>query len=194
VLDARTPQEFDAGHVLGALNLPVTSPGVGTRAGWSVTSEEPILIAAADRDSAHAMASALQAVGLSRLFGYVAGDGTAWGRAGLPVATAGAWDVAHLALGLREDTVDLVDVRDSAEWAAGHVAGSHHLPLHRLGLRRASDLPDHGRTTAVACASGMRAAFAASVLRRAGRRDVVRVAGGGIADLPEEGIELAVGA
>jgi rhodanese-related sulfurtransferase len=51
-----------------------------------------------------------------------------------------------------------------------------------------------GRTTAVACAAGVRAAFAASLLRRAGRRDVVRVTGGGIADLTEHGIELALGA
>jgi rhodanese-related sulfurtransferase len=50
-----------------------------------------------------------------------------------------------------------------------------------------------GRITAVACAAGARAAFAASLLRRAGRRDVVRVAGGGVPDLPGRGIELAHG-
>ena len=41
----------------------------------------------------------------------------------------------------------------------------------------------------MACAAGARAAFAASLLRRAGRPDVVRVAGGGIPDL-RRGIEL----
>jgi rhodanese-related sulfurtransferase len=50
-----------------------------------------------------------------------------------------------------------------------------------------------GRTTAVACAAGARAAFAASLLRRSGRSDVVRVAGGGIGDLGAHGIELALG-
>jgi rhodanese-related sulfurtransferase len=47
--------------------------------------------------------------------------------------------------------------------------------------------------TAVACAAGARAAFAASLLRRVGHDDVVRVAGGGIGDLPACGITLAVG-
>jgi hypothetical protein len=45
----------------------------------------------------------------------------------------------------------------------------------------------------VACAAGMRAAFAASLLRRAGREDVVRVAGGGVGDLGALGLELAPG-
>jgi hypothetical protein len=40
----------------------------------------------------------------------------------------------------------------------------------------------------------MRAAFAASLLRRAGREDVVRVAGGGVGDLSALGLELAPGA
>lgn len=33
-LDGRDPDDFDAGALAGAANLPVASPGVGTRAGW----------------------------------------------------------------------------------------------------------------------------------------------------------------
>ena len=67
------------------------------------------------------------------------------------------------------------------------------MPLHRLRDVESIVLPQHGRTTAVACAAGARAAFAASLLRRAGRTDVVRVAGGGIPDLGALGLELALG-
>ena len=75
-----------------------------------------------------------------------------------------------------------------------HIPGSHHVPLNRLRDVQSIVLPERGRTTAVACAAGMRAAFAASLLRRAGRSDVVRVAGGGIGDLGALGLELAAGA
>ncbi len=194
VLDGRDPRDFDSGHLLGALNLPLSSPGVGTRAAWSIAPGETIVIAAADRAAAEAMASALQAVGLFDMAGFIVGDSTTWAGVGLPVATAEAWDVADLARGLRAHAVDLIDVRDTAEWAAGHVSGSHHLPLHQLGSGRLPDLPvNGGTTTAVACAGGMRAAFAASVLRRAGRDHVVRVAAGGVADLSAQGIELTLG-
>lgn len=194
VLDARSPTAFDAAHLAGAVNLPIGSPGAGTRAGWALSEDEPILIVAEDDDQAHAMASALQAVGLFSAIGWAPGDAAAWTTAGLPIASARAWDVEQLAESLRRSAVDLVDVREQPEWDDGHVRGSHHVPLHRLRDGRSIMLPDSGHSTAVACAGGMRAAFAASLLRRAGRQDVIRVADGGIADLDELGIELDVGA
>ncbi len=139
------------------------------------------------------MASALQAVGFWSLAGQVVADREVWAAAELPVAEAGSWDLDQLAAGLRQDAVELVDVRELAEWAAGHVAGSHHVPLNRLRDVSAVRLPDDGRTTAVACAAGVRAAFAASLFRRAGRHDVVRVAGGGVPDLSARGLELELG-
>ena len=109
VLDARRPPAFDAGHLAGAVNLPVSSAGVGTRAGWSLAPEEPIVIAADDSPVAHAMASALQAVALWQLAGYTVGDELAWKQLGLPVAEARSLDVEQVAGSLRRDAVDLVE-------------------------------------------------------------------------------------
>jgi len=193
VLDARTPAAFDAGHIAGAINLPVSSPGVGTRAGWALDPLDPVVIVAADEAEGHRMASALQAVGFWSVDGVSLADPERWARADVPVATADSWDVRQLAEGLRQHAVELVDVREPAEWSSGHIAGSHHVPLSRV--RELPSLPlAPDRTTAVACAAGARAAFAASLLRRGGRADVVRVAGGGVPDLGALGLELAPGA
>jgi rhodanese-related sulfurtransferase len=194
VLDARAPDAFDAGHLAGAVNLPVIAAGVGTRAGWALTPEEQILIVADGPEMAEVMASRLHAVGLWETFGWVSADPEAWRRDDLPVAESGSWDLEQLAASIRARAVDLVDVREDPEWVTGHVVGSHHVPLHRLRDGRSVDLPDNGLPIAVACAAGIRAAFAASLLRRAGRRDVVRVSGGGVPDLDGHGIELTVGA
>ena len=194
VLDSRSPAAFDAGHLPGAINLPVSSDGLGTRAGWALDPEQPLVIVAADMAAIRATASRLHAVGFWSLSGACEADLDAWERAGLTVAHADAWDLDRLALELLDDTAELVDVREQSEWRDGHVAGSHHVPLNRL--RKVESVPPaaDGRTTAVACAHGIRAAFAASLLRRAGRPAVVRVAGGGVPDLPSRGIELARGA
>jgi glyoxylase-like metal-dependent hydrolase (beta-lactamase superfamily II)/rhodanese-related sulfurtransferase len=194
VLDCRAPDRFDDGHLAGAINLPVTSPGVGTRAGWALDPAAAIVVVAGDEPAARRMLSALQAVGFWALEGWAVAAADAWRNAGLPVARAGSWDLDRLADGVRRDAVQLVDVRELPEWVSGHVAGSIHVPLHRL--RDVADVPASadGRPTAVACAAGIRAAFAASLLRRAGRRDVVRVAGGGVPDLGDRGIVLAAGA
>jgi glyoxylase-like metal-dependent hydrolase (beta-lactamase superfamily II)/rhodanese-related sulfurtransferase len=194
VLDSRAPSEFDRGHVAGSINLPVSSAGVGTRAGWALDPEAPVVIVAEDADDARRMASALQAVGFWHLEGVSIADAEEWLRHSVPVAHADSWDLEQLADGLRRRSVDLVDVREPSEWVAGHIPGSHHVPLHRLRDVQSIVLPQRGRTTAVACAAGMRAAFAASLLRRAGRTDVVRVAGGGVGDLGALGLELAGGA
>jgi glyoxylase-like metal-dependent hydrolase (beta-lactamase superfamily II)/rhodanese-related sulfurtransferase len=194
VLDSRVPGEFDDGHVAGSINLPVASAGAGTRAGWALDPEAGVVIVAGDMAEAERMASALQAVGFWNLEGVSIADPQEWAHHAVPVARADSWDVEQLAEGLRHDLVDLVDVREPSEWITGHIPGSHHVPLNRLRDVQSIVLPQYGRTTAVACAAGMRAAFAASLLRRAGRADVVRVSGGGVGDLGALGLELAAGA
>jgi hydroxyacylglutathione hydrolase len=193
VLDSRSPADFDAGHLPGSINLPVASAGFGTRAGWALDPNQSLVIVAGDAAAIEATTSRLQAVGFWTLSGASVADPPVWEQHGLPVAESDAWDLDRLALGLLDDAVELVDVREQSEWVEGHVDGSHHVPLNRL--RNVGSVPTaaDGRTTAVACAAGVRAAFAASLLRRAGRRDVVRVAGGGVPDLASRGIELALG-
>ena len=63
----------------------------------------------------------------------------------------------------------VVDVRQSDEWAEGHLLGAVHVPIQ--DLERAA-LPD-GELW-VHCKSGYRAGIAASLLHRLGR-DVVHV-------------------
>jgi hydroxyacylglutathione hydrolase len=187
VLDARDPAAFDAGHIAGALNLPVSASALGTRAGWALRPSDPVLIAADDERRAAAMTRALHAVGLWRIVGVTLD----W--EGLPIVTESSWSLERLADGLREQAVSLVDVREPSEWRAGHVPGSIHLPLARLGNGLDLELPAPRGPVAVACAAGVRAAFAASVLRRGGWQQVVRVADGGVGNLPALGIALVGG-
>jgi hydroxyacylglutathione hydrolase len=78
---------------------------------------------------------------------------------------------------IRASGVRLIDVRDPAEWSTGHIAGSRSLPLSELGDGRDPALALEP-PIAVVCASGARAALAASILRRRGHDPVWRVSGG----------------
>jgi glyoxylase-like metal-dependent hydrolase (beta-lactamase superfamily II)/rhodanese-related sulfurtransferase len=187
VLDVRDPGAFDAGHIAGAINLPSMTQAVGTRAGWALRPDEAVVISAEDERAARAAASALHAVGLWRIVGLALD----WD--GLPVVSERSWSLQRLARAIHEDAVDLVDVREADEWRCGHVEGSQHLPLAKLGSGGRLDLDLTGAPVAVACAAGARAAFAASLLRRGGVGEVVRVAGGGIGSLPAHGVRLVEG-
>ncbi|MGD0196889.1 MAG: MBL fold metallo-hydrolase [Solirubrobacteraceae bacterium] len=194
LLDARDAAAYDAAHIAAAINLPASSSAIGTRAGWAIGVEEDVVVVAEEIATARATTKLLAAVGLTRVVGITVANHEAWRNAGLAVESAQPWDVATLAGALREKSVELIDVRDEREWRAGHVAGSQHLPLSLLGNGRDTQLPGGPRRFVVACAGGGRAAVAASLLRRERGEQVVRIAGGGIGDLPAYGIELTAGA
>lgn len=69
----------------------------------------------------------------------------------------------------------LLDIREDAEWQAGHAPKARHIPLSRLSARL-RDLPPN-RTVVTVCRSGARSARAAVLLARDGR-EVVNLAGG----------------
>lgn len=77
---------------------------------------------------------------------------------------------------LMNDGAVVLDVREPAEFAEGHVAQSRNIPAAELD-RRIAELPAN-KPVVVVCASGSRAARAAAALRRAGRADVFCLDGG----------------
>jgi hydroxyacylglutathione hydrolase len=86
------------------------------------------------------------------------------------------------------DDLLLLDVRERSEWDAGHVPGSLFVPYHDVhGLPDGLD-PD--RPVAVMCASGQRAAVAASLLERHGARKVVHVVDGGVGTWERRGFPI----
>ncbi len=65
----------------------------------------------------------------------------------------------------------LVDVRSPGEFASGHIDGAINVPVSELATRT-GELGDKSKPVVVYCASGMRSASAASMLRRAGFAEV----------------------
>jgi rhodanese-related sulfurtransferase len=118
--------------------------------------ESPDQLAAAQRDLAR--------IGFDRLAGAASGGAGAWctgAPASYPVA-----GFADLADARREQDLTILDVRRALEWAAWHIAGARHIPLHELA-GRVGELPDGPLW--VHCQAGYRACVAASLLQAAGR-------------------------
>ena len=87
---------------------------------------------------------------------------------------------------LIEDGAQLVDVRVSHEWDAGHIAGATHLPLEELA-ERSGEL-DASRPVVLYCRGGTRSSMAAEALDGAGF-DAVKLTDG-IVGWDEAGLEL----
>ncbi|MEJ7793237.1 MAG: rhodanese-like domain-containing protein [Gaiellaceae bacterium] len=192
LIDGREPREFDAAHISGSLNVTMVRAAVGTRAALVVDPNTQVVVTAAGDADAKRMALMLEAVGFRQLRGYLAGGLPAWQAADLPTSATEAIDVATLAERLKAKEVVLLDVREQDEWQDGHVEGSLHLPFHELRDGIPSELRQTAaqKPLAVACSAGNRSSLAVSLLRRHGVHEVQHVAGGGVDDLTEYGVEL----
>src|SRR5919206_2258732 len=180
--DGREPREYDAVHVPGSLSVAQTHSGVGTRAAWVVEPDADVVVLAASDEDARGLARSLEAIGFRSLKGFVAGGIGAWQAAGLETSSTPAIDPDELARRLRAGDVTLLDVREDDEWDEGHVEGSLHVPYHELRDGIPGELP-RNEPLAVACSAGNRSSLAASLLRRAGRENVLHVTDGGVQDL-----------
>jgi hydroxyacylglutathione hydrolase len=100
-----------------------------------------------------------------------------WRSEGLPVETVPQVTVHELEQWLEEGReVDVVDVREPAEWMEGHVAGALHVPmLEAVGRRDELATP---RAKAVVCAGGLRSSAVISALKRRGLTNFYNVTGG----------------
>jgi rhodanese-related sulfurtransferase len=75
--------------------------------------------------------------------------------------------------------VVVVDVREPAEWAQGHIPEAVHIPLGTV-LNRPQELPEQDGLIFV-CAEGVRSAVACEVAAAIGRKQLYNLEGGTVA-------------
>jgi hydroxyacylglutathione hydrolase len=175
VLDVRPFADHTAGHVPGAISVPVTASSFGTKAGFVLIADEPVVLHARSREEALAAAWGLWAIGRLDLVGYVLSP-----HATETLATV---DVTELKRLLETAEVQLVDVRETAERDDGYIPGSRNIP-YRLIRKLGCGALERSKPVVTVCESGPRAAIAASLLQRDGF-DVRAVAEGGTADFTD---------
>jgi hydroxyacylglutathione hydrolase len=172
VLDVRPFTDYVAGHVPGAISVPVTGESFSTKAGFVVEPAERLVVHARTATEALTAARALWKVGILELRGYVLAPSAE--------ETAATVDVVELK-GLLDAAADVqvVDVREAFERDTGYIPGSRNIP-YRLLRKLGCGALDVSKPVVTVCESGPRAAIAASLLAREGF-DARAVSPGGVA-------------
>jgi glyoxylase-like metal-dependent hydrolase (beta-lactamase superfamily II)/rhodanese-related sulfurtransferase len=167
LVDVRPVAEVAAVHVPGALSIPLR-PVFASWLGWLAPHDRPLIILrAADQDPAEIAWQATK-IGYTNLAGELSGGIDAWTAAGHATTSTrlvGPGDVEGRVL----------DIRQTPEFAAGHLPEALHVELGELP-RRADEVP--GEPLVVMCGHGERAMGAASLLEHAGHRDLAVLTGG----------------
>lgn len=176
VLDCRSPEAYSGAHIPGSLNV-----GAGTAfptwAGSVLPEDARVLLVLEYPEQLPGIRWDLLRIGYREPLGWLAGGMQAWRTASRPLDFLSQWTPEELDSRRREmGNLFVLDVRQPAEWEAGHVPGAHHIPGGELP-GRVDEVPDD-RPVAVYCGSGYRSSVAASLLKRHGRHRIVNVIGG----------------
>ncbi len=193
VVDVRTDLQFDAGHIPGSISIPLHRGGFGTKLAWLAGAAEPIVFVGSDEETGRRAGSLAAAVGLAesvRRGGLLAGGWTSWSAESRRIAKLTRLPVEEIGHPL-EAGAQVLDVRERAEFEAGHIPDSINMPWHDIDGIPAGIDPD--QTLLVICASGQRAGTAASLLQCLGASEVVHVVGGGVPKWRSLGASITAG-
>lgn len=167
VIDARPVARFAEGHIPGSLSIHLR-PSFASWVGWLVPHEAAMVFVLDPNQDRWDLVRQCLNVGYENLAGELTGGVDAWREAGLTVTTTTV---------VRPDELggQTLDVRQDSEFAMGHIPGAAHVELGSLP-DKVGEVP--GGPITVTCAHGERAMTGASVLERAGFREVAALQGG----------------
>lgn len=178
LLDVRQGERFTLGFIPKSINIGLQ----GEFEFWAIRlldPKKPILLIAEDESAAQEAIVKLARVGIENVLGYLDGGFEAWMNSGAEIDMIIDVEADEFALDLRFDKMMLpIDVRSIAEYNAGYLKESQHLPLGRIVDPLYMSTIDDEFHNYVFSGDGYRSVIACSVLKKEGFVDVRNVLGG----------------
>ncbi|KDF00046.1 sulfurtransferase [Mycolicibacterium aromaticivorans JS19b1 = JCM 16368] len=175
LVDGRAPEEFALGHLRGAVNIGLD--GRYAEFAGSVVKPDNDIVLMTEPGQELEGKNRLARIGFDRVIGYLAAPYEVMFTHRDDVEVASRLTASGLGDRIAEvPELQLVDVRNPGEAAAGMVSGAVNIPVGQLP-DRVGELNPH-KPTVVYCAGGYRSSVAASLLRNRGFDDVSDLLGG----------------
>lgn len=172
VIDTRPLGAYSRAHIPGTITIPLNQ-SFANWAGTLLPYEQPLYLIVEESEQSRALTE-LARVGLDQVAGVWRPSILAqWPEA---LRTLPEINIETLAAKLAAGEGHVLDVRRTAEYEAGHIAGVGNLPLQRL-VDQLGAVP-RGKPLYIHCQSGMRSSLAVSYLLSQGFEDIYNVAGG----------------
>jgi hydroxyacylglutathione hydrolase len=175
VLDARSSEAFAGGHIPGALNVGLSN-SFSTWAGTVLEVGDRVLLVLENPDQLWDATWQLLRTGYELPLGWLSGGMQAWRTSGASVEVAEEIAAGNLMKMMSDSDVTVLDVRQPAEWAAGHIPGAKFITGAEIPERLAEVTTKE--PLVVVCGSGYRSAVISSFLRARGHTDAHNVIGG----------------
>lgn len=178
VIDSRNKVAFANGYIPGSLNIQ-GNRSFSTWVGWQINYQEQFVIVA-DDSQIEDLTRKLMRIGMDNVYGYISDVQTI----GIELKTVDVIDIEEFKNHLGKDGVQILDVRNTTEYRAGHIQGAEHFFFGTL--QDNLDKIDKNKQVVVHCQAGDRSAIAYSFLKRNGFEHVKNYSGG-MGEWKEEG-------
>ena len=176
LLDVRSYAAYSGHHIPGSYHNDLNG-NFATFAGWVLPQDKEIMLIAGNRTEAMEAKIWLQKVGLDQVTAFLDGGMVSWVKAGYSTGHTGLLSSGELhSLVTGDRKIVLIDVRSGNEYQNYSIKGSIHIQAPDLRTRHAE--LDPNMPTILLCSTGNRSSLGASILERAGFKDVYNVAGG----------------
>ncbi len=175
VLDVRPQSEFLKGHIPNSIFIGLNgqfAPWVGALIS---DLKQPLLLVVPDGMEEEAI-TRLSRVGYDNTLGYLKDGMAGWIASGREVDTLESISAEEFATRLKNQELNILDVRRDAEYETKHLRTAEHFALDRIN----TNMNEISKEKAyhIHCAGGYRSVIAASILKARGFRNLVDVAGG----------------
>lgn len=166
LLDTRSAFSHASAHIPGSLNIGYDQV-VSLWGGWILHPDKPIVMVVPEEGSSSDLMDWLSRVGLERnVMGELKGGMAAWVDSGLPFDSYPLLSVQRVREIFPTSEMQLLDVRQPAEWDMGHLPHARYIFLPELAQRHT--VLDRSKPVLVYCGTGYRASIGASILRGLG--------------------------
>ncbi|WP_104385310.1 MBL fold metallo-hydrolase [Sphingobacterium sp. HMA12] len=166
VIDTRHKSDFAKGYLPGSINIQHNRT-FNTWAGWVLDYTKPFILIM-DENEKDEIARKLMRIGLDNVVGYTTVE--AIPQLGIPLEQQQLIGFQEMNDVLEKPNVQILDVRNTAEFTAGHLPNATHLFVGTIEDNL--DKIDRTKELYLHCQSGDRATIAASILAKNGIKDV----------------------
>ena len=175
VLDVRPQSDFIKAHIPNSIFIGLNgqfAPWVGA---LITDLKQPILLVVPDGKSEEAV-TRLSRVGYDNTLGFLNGGMDAWKASGKEEETLESILVDEFADRVKNQEVNILDVRKDGEYTSSHLENAQHFALDYINQNM--NQVDKNKTYYIHCAGGYRSVIACSILKARGFNNLIDVDGG----------------
>ena len=172
LVDARNKADFAAGFIPSSYNIQGNN-AFASWAGWFLKYDEPFILLADERELDD-LTRKLMRIGLDKIIGYVPST-SSWLDAGGTLEKANIISLAETKVLLKDEEVQLIDLRSATEYNAGHIAQAENIFVGTLTDNL--DKISKDKKVIIHCQSGDRSTIGYSILVKNGFKNVLNFSG-----------------